>query len=155
MQRLRLFGPRSDVRLSESQRKRIWDKTFFSLKRQGWSTPSAMREASRRLDTAYPPPPKPLKPPFYVRIGLWFVSHALPDVEVKMSPFAKKLIVSLAFGVGAVTVLLQTALSDGVISGAEWAEILPAFFIAAWGKFSSNTTVLAPSRKGESIAGPQ
>ena len=66
----------------------------------------------------------------------------------------KKVITSLVFGIGATGLVLNAALLDGTISGSEWSGILSAVAAAAWGKFSSNTTVFAPSRKGETIKGP-
>jgi H+/Cl- antiporter ClcA len=72
-----------------------------------------------------------------------------------MSPLVKKLFVSLAYGVGALSGVLTAALADGVVSGDEWAALASAFFVAFWGKFSSNTTVIAASRTGETISGPK
>jgi len=50
---------------------------------------------------------------------------------------------------------LQLALADAVVTGNEWGGILSAFLVAFWGKFSSNTTVVAASRKGETLSGPR
>jgi len=67
----------------------------------------------------------------------------------------KKFVVSLMFGIGAAAPAVALAFKDdGFISGEEWGGILGALAIAFWGKFSSNTTVFAPSREGETIAGP-
>jgi len=71
-----------------------------------------------------------------------------------MNPLVKKLITSLVYGLGALGAVVAAALGDGVITGTEWSAIAAAFVVAAWGKFSSNTTVLAPSREGETMAGP-
>lgn len=72
----------------------------------------------------------------------------------EVNPLVKKVIVSLVYGLGALGAVVTVALQDGVISGNEWGLIGSAFIAAAWGKFSSNTTILAPSRAGETIAGP-
>lgn len=153
-----MSGPPSDVRLSEKQRERIWKATYWHLRRErGWSQNDAMREATRLLEQAHGKSLKleGTKPPLWARIGLWFVGRSLDGMEVKMSPLIQKAIVSLVFGVSASALIFQGALSDGVITGGEWLEILSAFVAAAWGKFSSNTTILAPSRKGETVAGPK
>jgi len=71
-----------------------------------------------------------------------------------MSPLIKKLVVSLVYGLGALGAVVTVALQDGAITGEEWMLIGSAFVAAAWGKFSSNTTVIMPSRAGETIAGP-
>jgi len=72
-----------------------------------------------------------------------------------MNPLIKKAIVSLIYGLGALGAVVTVALQDGGITGEEWMLIGSAFVAAAWGKFSSNTTVIAPSRAGETIAGPK
>ena len=116
-----------------------------------------MREATRLLEAAHGPSEKlegtgGFKGWLFRFAFGWILKGRLR--EVKMSPLVKKIVVSLAFGIGAVTIMLQAALADGVVSATEWAEMLPAFVAAFWGKFSSNTTIIAPSRKGETIAGP-
>ena len=114
-----------------------------------------VREAMTETFGPCPPePPSPPKPPIPVRMGLWALKKklgGLPSVEVPM--FVKKLIVSLVYGIGASGPVLQLALNDSTISGNEWGAILSAFVAAFWGAFKSNTTVIAPSRKGETITG--
>ncbi len=78
-----------------------------------------------------------------------------PKKEVKMSQFVSKLIVSLVFGIGATGAALTVALGDGVITGPEWMALAGILATTFWGKFSSNTRFLAPSRKGETVAGPK
>lgn len=103
---------------------------------------------------------QPIKPtlPLKVRLLFWWVGGKLKGMkpmEAKMSHFWRKVVVSAIYGVGALGAVVSVALQDGSISGAEWMGMLSAFAAAAWGKFSSNTTVIAPSRKGETVAGPQ
>ena len=151
-----MSGPRSDVQLSEAQRERIWKVTYFHLRRKGWSQHDAMGEATKRLDVVYPPPPKPKRVGGVKGLLLRFaVSRVFRNVsEVRMSPLVKKIVTSLVFGIGAIGLGLQAALADGVISSGEWPALVSAFVAAFWGKFSSNTTILAPSRKGETVDGP-
>ncbi len=67
--------------------------------------------------------------------------------------FVKKLVVSLLYGLGAAAPVFQLALADNAVAGNEWGGIVSAGFVAFWGKFSSNTTVWRPSRKGETMTG--
>ena len=115
---------------------------------QAWHL--AMEETIRK----YGPPPKLERPPVNVRIVLWWLKKKLEGMkpmEVSMSPFVKKLIVSAVYGVGALGAVVAAALEDSVISGNEWALVLGAFAAAFWGKFSSNTTIIAPAREGETV----
>lgn len=119
-----------------------------------------MAEATKRLEAAHGPGPK--KPKKLGRIKAALVRFVVRQFvkglkfqEVKMSPFVIKIITSLVFGFGAIGLVLNAALADGVISGGEWTTLLSAFAVAAWGKFSSNTRFIAPSRKGETVASPK
>lgn len=120
------------------------------------------RELHRRVRRAIvmsygPRPPGEPKPPLAVRMGLWALKkklRGLAPVEVKMSPLVKKFFVSVIYGVGALSGVVGPLLADGSITGNEWGALFSAFVAAFWGKFSSNTTVLAPSREGETVAGP-
>ena len=114
------------------------------------------KEVRRVMEKTYGPcPPEPPKPPLKMRLGLWWLKKKLKNVPtLEVSMLKKKLIVSLVFGIGAVGQLLNSALADGSISGAEWGAMLTPFVAAFWGKFSSNTTIVAPSRKGENVHGP-
>ena len=117
-----------------------------------------MVEATKRLEAAHGPEPEKPKKLGRIKAALlrFAVSRVFGNVsEVKMSPLVKKIITALVFGVGAVSLVLDAALADGTISGGEWPALLSAFAVAAWGKFSSNTTIIAPSRAGESISGPK
>jgi len=99
-----------------------------------------------------PQPPKPEKPPLPIRLLVFLLGKRLKGMKpLEVSMFVQKLVVSLVFGIGAAGPVVSAAFADGVISGQEWGGILSAFIAAAYGKFSSNTTVLAPSRKGETI----
>lgn len=92
--------------------------------------------------------------PVKARLALWWLRRKLEDVKPMEVPmFWKKLAVSAVYGVGACGAVLTAALADNVISGNEWGLIAGAFITAFWGTFKSNTTVIAPSRKGETITG--
>jgi hypothetical protein len=136
-----------------------WDQLWWSwqkfFRKRGKTANDAFKAAHREMKKHGPRPPAPPKPPLKVRVGLWVAKKklgGLAPVEVPM--FWKKLIVALVFGIGAAGPVLSAALADGAISGQEWGGLLSAFIAAFWGKFSSNTTVLAPSRKGETVNGP-
>src|SRR4030042_196438 len=42
--------------------------------------------------------------------------------------------------------VLAAAFEDGSVTGTEWSGLGTAFFIAFWGTFKSNTTVVRPNR---------
>ena len=98
-----------------------------------WSPTRILHEARRATEALHGPEPK----------------------EEGMSPLVRKLIVSVIYGVGALGAVVSAALADGVVNSSEWWAIALAFGTAFWGKFSSNTTLIAPSRRGETIAGPR
>lgn len=72
-----------------------------------------------------------------------------------MSPFVKKLVVSVIYALGPAWAVVELALPGG-ITGEEWINIVGAFAVAFYGTFKSNTTVLRPARPGEAVtyAGP-
>jgi hypothetical protein len=124
---------------------------------RGLSPRLAAKRARIKMQHRYGRQPKKPRLPLRLRLTLWWVGRKLKGtkpVEVKMSHVWQKVVVSLMYGIGALGAVVSVALQDGSISGAEWMSMLSAFVAAAWGKFSSNTTVIAPSRKGETIAGP-
>ena len=141
-----------------------WDRLFrlhYSEQRKRHPTMDLERARSVIYDSMVasfgPRPAGPPKPPLPARVGLWALTkklRGLAPVEVFMSPFVKKLVVSMIYAVGASAATVQLALADAVISGDEWAAIMSAFVAAFWGTFKSNTTVIEPSRAGETIAGP-
>jgi len=109
----------------------------------------AYKETEVRLG---PEPASPVKPPLPIRILVALLGKHLQGMKpLEVPMFAQKLIVSLVFGIGAAGPVVSAAFADGVISGQEWGGILSAFIAAAYGKFSSNTTVFAPARKGETV----
>ena len=100
--------------------------------------------------------PKGPRLPLRARLALWWLGKKLEGVKpMEVSMLWKKLIVSLVYGIGATGAVLSVVLQDSTITGTEWMALLSAFAAAGWGKFSSNTTVVAPSRKGETITGPE
>lgn len=125
---------------------------------RGFSPRLAAKRARIKMEQRHGPQPKKLKLPLKARLVLWWIGRKLKGtkpMEVKMSHFWRKVIVSAIYGIGALGAVVSVALQDGSISGGEWMGMLSAFAAAAWGKFSSNTTVLSPSRKGETIIGPR
>jgi len=138
-----------------------WDveydkKRLHLMYDRGLSAREAWQRARILTERQYGPRPGDPKLPAKMRVGLWWMRRKLKGVEpLEVSMFAKKVIVSLLYGLGAAAPVAQLALADGVISGNEWGGLISAAFVAFWGKFSSNTTVLKPSRKGETMAGPK
>lgn len=143
-------------RLDYDMWQRLWKLHFRSARRR---FPTAdMRGlqvgVTRAMERKYGPcPPKPgHELPLKTRVALWWINRklgGLPPVEVPM--LLKKVIVSLTFAATAAGVPLKAALADNVITGAEWQTILVPAAIAFWGAFKSNTTVIAPNRKGENF----
>jgi len=140
-----------------------WDRLFWlhfteQRKRNPTMDPARARELIHDSMVASfgPRPDAAPKPPAAVRVGLWALKKkigGLSPVEVPM--FAKKLIVAAIYGIGATAATLQLALADSMMSGDEWAAVVSAFVAAFWGKFSSNTTIIQPSRAGETMRGPE
>jgi hypothetical protein len=58
----------------------------------------------------------------------------------------QRIIVAVTYGIGAASPVLAAAFQDSTITGAEWSGIATAFFIAFWGTFKSNTTIISPNR---------
>jgi len=58
----------------------------------------------------------------------------------------QRVIVAVAYGLGAAGPVLGAAFGDGAISGTEWSGVATAFLIAFWGTFKSNTTIISPNR---------
>ena len=57
----------------------------------------------------------------------------------------QRIIVAVGFGVSAVIASLQI---NGLPSTRErWLGVLIVFLVAAWGKYSSNTTIVGPDRE--------
>lgn len=137
-----------------------WDELFTDWRLlfqngKGYPAPKAWEAAHREMRKHGPRPPAPPKPPLKIRVGLWAAKKKLKGMKpVEVPMLWKKLIVAAVFGIGAAGPVLSASLADGLISGQEWGGLLSAFVAAFWGKFSSNTTVIAPSRKGETVNGP-
>jgi VIT1/CCC1 family predicted Fe2+/Mn2+ transporter len=85
--------------------------------------------------------------PLTWRLALGFISRKLAALDaVEVSPMLQRVIVAVTYGIGAASPVLAAAFSDSVVTGQEWSGIGMAFFIAFWGTFKSNTTVIAPNR---------
>lgn len=108
------------------------------------------RRVRRAVTEQYGPRPSRggEKPPWKVRLALWAVKRKIE--EVPMSPLVKKLVVSAVYAVGAAWPTYQ-AVSPGGMNADELGLVVGSFVAAFWGTFKSNTTVLAPSRPGESV----
>lgn len=124
----------------------LWWACFARLRRLGYDPIVAHRTAREITIARYGQ--QPPKPPIWIRFGLSFVKRkisGLAPVEVK--PMLQRVLIAAVYGIGALGAVLSAVLSDGKVDGQEWAALLSAFVVAAWGKFSSNTTVIAPGRE--------
>jgi len=139
-----------------------WDRLFWlhfteQRKRHPTMDPGRAREIiyASIVQSFGPRPPAVQKPPTSVRVGMWALKKKLKGIgPLEVPMFAKKLIVAAIYGIGACSATLQLALADSMMSGDEWAAVASAFIAAFWGKFSSNTTIIQPSRAGETMRGP-
>jgi len=138
-----------------------WDAHFDArrmhlINLRGLTPLEAWRRARKITERKHGRRPGEIRLPLVIRVVIWWLKQrtgAWRPLEVSM--LVKKLVVSLLYGIGAAAPALQLALADGVVTGNEWSGIFTALVVAFWGKFSSNTTVLGPSRDGETITGPK
>jgi|GEM_PF-2088140 len=145
--------------ISKAEWEARFDATRMHLINDRGFTPLEAWKRARQITTRrHGPCPKEVKLPLTVRVFLWWLKKKLGQMareEVGMGMIVKKLVVAALYGLGAAAPVLQLALADAVVTGNEWGGILSAFLVAFWGKFSSNTTVVAASRKGETLSGPR
>lgn len=135
-----------------------FDKTRLHLQNdRGVHPVQAWRQSRILTARKLGPQPREIKPPLWMRLALWYLGKKLEKgmEPVEVSMLKQKVIVALVFGVAAAAPVLNAAFGDNVLTGAEVTALVGAFVGAAWGKFSSNTTVIAPSRRGETVHGPQ
>lgn len=64
-----------------------------------------------------------------------------------MSPLLLRVVTALMYAVGVGVAAFQATTPPITVEG--WIGLAIAFVVAFWGKFSSNTTVVAANRKGE------
>ena len=126
-----------------------WDAEFDACMARLRSKGADLAEAQRlaRDITTVRFGARPAGLPLRLRLGLAVAvrfMEGLNDVEV--SPMWQRVIVAITYGIGAASPVLAAAFSDGVITGQEWSGIGMAFFIAFWGTFKSNTTIVSPNR---------
>jgi len=95
------------------------------------------------------PPEGPAKPPLKIRLMLWALKRKVKSME---NGLVKKVVMAVIYAVGAAWPAYQLAAADGFTSD-EVGLVVGAFVAAFWGTFKSNTTLIAPSRKGESVLG--
>lgn len=56
-----------------------------------------------------------------------------------------RILMAVVYGIGAILVVLQTQGVPSTVEG--WIGIVVSFIVAAWGKFSSEQTLIAANRK--------
>ena len=126
-----------------------WDAEFDACMARLRSKGADLAEAQRlaRDITTVRFGARPAGLPLRLRLGLAVAvrfMEGLNDVEV--SPMWQRVIVAITYGIGAASPVLAAAFSDSVVTGQEWSGIGMAFFIAFWGTFKSNTTIVSPNR---------
>lgn len=90
-----------------------------------------------------------------LKLALWWLERKLRRIEPMQIPmFVQKLFASAIYAITAGAAAYNLAISDGVITGQEWGAIAVVVLPAFWGKFSTNTRLIAASRKGESVNTP-
>lgn len=85
--------------------------------------------------------PQPPKAPLVARVGIAVARKKLK--EMNMNPTLYRILNSLLFGVGSLLAALQAGTPQTTEA---WISLVIAALIAAYGKFSSNQTFIAPDR---------
>lgn len=134
-----------DKALRENPTAKFSNKTFRKLQKN-------LRRSMVLTHGPCPPAPKALG--LKQNVTLWYLKRKLAAIEKESNMgLLKKIGVSLGYGLLAALPAYNLAAAGGMTSE-EWGAVGAAFVMAMWGKFSSNTTVAMPSRKGETIRGP-
>lgn len=121
-----------------------WRSCFARLRAKGYDPVAAQKKARAITEAKYGK--QPAGPPLWLRVALKFAGRKLaglrPAEEVTMK---QRLLVSLLFGLGALVSALQVNGFPQMPEG--WLGLAGVFVAAAWGKFSSNQTIVAPDRE--------
>lgn len=122
-----------------------WKACFERLRAKGSDILVAQKIAVNITTARYGPRPAGLS--LRLRLALGFITSKLAGLRsVEVSPMFQRIIVAVTYGIGAASPVLAAAFQDSTITGAEWSGIATAFFIAFWGTFKSNTTIISPNR---------
>ena len=127
-----------------------WDKTckarISAMMFGGRIRPEvAMRHANETMEQDYGPRPDPEpekpkapEPPWWARAAIRVT------LGKEQRGMAQRVIVSLVYAISAMAAAFQAGGTPQTIEA--WMALVMAGVIAFWGKFSSNTTVVAPNR---------
>ena len=122
-----------------------WRACFGRLRAKGTELLEAQRLARDITSARYGPQPSGHS--LWMRLGLKVVGKKMAGLgPVEVSPMLQRVIVAVVYGIGAAGPVLAAAFEDAVVSGGEWSGIATAFFIAFWGTYKSNKTIVAANR---------
>lgn len=120
----------------------IWASEFRRLRTQFPTADLIILQKAARKYVEGKHGPQPPKAPLAVRVGLAVARHKLK--EAHMSPMAYRLLNTFLFFIGAVAAAVQ--LSGMPHTPEAWGAVIIPALMAAYGKFSSNQTFIAPNR---------
>ncbi len=123
-----------------------WDAEYYAcldrLYVRGYEATAAQKKA-REITIARYGQQSP-KSPLWLRVALKIAGRKLAGLRpTEEKTMKQRLIVSALYGAGVVIAALQLKVPA---TKGEWLALGAAFVGGAWGKFSSNQTVLAPNR---------
>lgn len=105
----------------------------------------AIRHANETMEQDYGPRPDPEpekpkapEPPWWARAAIRVT------LGKEQKGMAQRIVVSLVYALSAMMAAFQTSGMPQTPEG--WLALVMAGLVAGWGKFSSNTTVIAPNR---------
>lgn len=120
-----------------------WRACFARLRAKGYELLQAQKMARDITRARYGP--QPSKPPLWLRVTVKMLGRKPDSIRPAEEKTMKQRIVSsVIFGLAAVLSALQVSGLPTDSKG--WLALGGVFIAAAWGKFSSNQTLLAPNR---------
>lgn len=121
-----------------------WETRFKRLRAKGYDLEQSQVKARDIVTALYGP--RPAGPPLWLKVACKIAGRKLAGLKpAEETTMGQRLLTSLIFGL---TAALSALGASGIPATPEaWMSILGVFITAFWGKFSSNSTVLAPNRK--------
>lgn len=121
-----------------------WRACFARLRAKGYDPATAQKMAGDIMRARHGP--QPAKPPLWLRVALKVAGRKLDAMRsAEEKTMGQRALNAIVFGVAAVFAALQASGLPTDEKG--WLGLVGVFVAAAWGKFSSNQTFLAPSRE--------
>jgi hypothetical protein len=123
-----------------------WDREFWAClwrrDSKGYDPPTAQRKAREITTARYGQ--QPPNPPLWLRVALKIAGRKLAGLRpTEEKTMKQRLVASALFGAAAVIAALQINVPN---TKQGWVGLAVVFISAAWGKFSSNQTLVAPNR---------